>query len=158
GWSPGTKGKITGDVIYLKAQTVKELEAYKGRLKNAVVLLSPPRRVATLDQLGKAATPGARMGGGRRGGNFGRRNITEMMAFRTPRSATLQREGAPAISQDWGKRLGPLVTTGGGGGGDRSAGTERVPTLYVANNDYAALYRLATRPEPARTRIEIEVE
>jgi hypothetical protein len=156
GWSPGTRGKVIGDVLYIKAQTVKELEAYKGKLKNAVILTSAPRRVPTLDQLGKATPGGGRMGG--RGGFGGRRNITEMQAFRKTLSTMLQKEGAAALLQDSGKPMGLLVTTGGWGGRERSAGTERIPTLYVAHNDYEVLYRLATRPEPARTQIEIEVE
>ena len=48
GWSPGTKGKVIGDVVVVTATTAKELEAYKGKLKNAIVLRSPPANVATI--------------------------------------------------------------------------------------------------------------
>jgi hypothetical protein len=157
GWHPGTKGKVQGDVIYLKAETVKELDAYKGKLKNAIVLLSAPRRLPTLDQLGKQTQRGQRMG--RPGGpGFGRRNFTEMMAFRKTLTGMLQKEGALAIFQDAGKPLGLLTTTGGWGGRDRSPANNRIPTLFVAHNHYEMLYRLAIRPDPARTRVELEVE
>ena len=51
GWAPGTKGKVTGDVVVLNARTKKELEAYKGKLKNAVILRSPPSKVAPITDL-----------------------------------------------------------------------------------------------------------
>jgi hypothetical protein len=43
GWSAGTKGKIQGDVVVLNARNTKDLAAYKGKLKNAIVLQGPPR-------------------------------------------------------------------------------------------------------------------
>jgi len=43
GWSPGTKGKIQGDVVVLNARSTKDLAAFKGKLKNAIVLQGPPR-------------------------------------------------------------------------------------------------------------------
>jgi hypothetical protein len=51
GWAPGTKGKVTGDVVILTARTKKDLEAYKGKLKNAVILRSPPAKVAPITDL-----------------------------------------------------------------------------------------------------------
>src|SRR5262245_5749865 len=45
GWAPSTKGKVTGDVVLLKARNKADLQAYKGKLKNAVVLLQPPANV-----------------------------------------------------------------------------------------------------------------
>ncbi|MFM7151555.1 MAG: M20/M25/M40 family metallo-hydrolase, partial [Gemmataceae bacterium] len=73
-------------------------------------------------------------------------------------SSFLEKEGAAAIFQDAGKPLGLLVTTGSwGGSGDRSSATNRLPTLFVAHNHYDMLYRLANRPAPARTRVELEV-
>src|SRR2546421_5270423 len=40
-WSPGLKGPVTGDVVYLDAKTEADLDKYKGKLKNAIVLTSP---------------------------------------------------------------------------------------------------------------------
>jgi hypothetical protein len=48
GWSPGTNGKVTGDVVVVTARTKKDLEAYKGKLKNAIVLRQPPSKVAPI--------------------------------------------------------------------------------------------------------------
>src|SRR6478609_12006601 len=42
-WSPGTDGPVTGAVVYFKAQKEEDLEQYKGKLKGAIVLTTPPR-------------------------------------------------------------------------------------------------------------------
>src|SRR5262249_12718064 len=38
GWSPSTKGKVEGDVVILNARSTKDLAAFKGKLKNAIIL------------------------------------------------------------------------------------------------------------------------
>ncbi|NRB51202.1 MAG: M20/M25/M40 family metallo-hydrolase [Saprospiraceae bacterium] len=42
-WSPSTKGEVTGEVIYLQADRIEDLEAYKGKLKGKFVLLDTIR-------------------------------------------------------------------------------------------------------------------
>ncbi|HSE98245.1 MAG TPA: M20/M25/M40 family metallo-hydrolase [Blastocatellia bacterium] len=44
-WSSSTNGPVRGEVVYLDSKTEADLEKYKGRLKGAIVLLSPPREV-----------------------------------------------------------------------------------------------------------------
>lgn len=44
-WSPGTKGTITAEVVYLDAKTDTDLERYKGQLKGKIVLISEPREL-----------------------------------------------------------------------------------------------------------------
>jgi hypothetical protein len=44
-WSPGTEGAVTGDVVLFDARNVEDLEKYKGKLKNAIVLLGGERPV-----------------------------------------------------------------------------------------------------------------
>src|SRR5262249_59827259 len=65
--------------------------------------------------------------------------------------------GAAGRPQDAGKPHGLLTTTGSWRGNDRASGAEPLPALFMAHEHYALLYRLATRPEPARTRVELEV-
>src|SRR5262252_1345820 len=81
--SPSTNGVVRGPVVYLDAKTPEDLEKYKGKLKGAIVLISPPREVqahfkpegtrATDEELLAMAnaglpTAGGGGGGGRRGG------------------------------------------------------------------------------------------
>ncbi|QQS39830.1 MAG: M20/M25/M40 family metallo-hydrolase [Acidobacteriota bacterium] len=42
-WSPSTKGEITGPVIHMKVESEADLAKYKGKLKNAIVLVGDPR-------------------------------------------------------------------------------------------------------------------
>jgi dipeptidyl aminopeptidase/acylaminoacyl peptidase len=170
-WSPGTKGKVEGDVVFITGTTAKDLEPYKGKLKNAIVLTQPPARIMPLADIdkplgrvgsaemlaGRGGKPFQRQPGGRGRGGFGR----ELSAF-------LEQEGAAVILSDAGKPLG-LLNMGGGlgfGGGrggankpdtDRPSAANRVPRAFVSHDHYTMLYRLATRPAPARTRIEIEI-
>lgn len=44
-WSPGTHGTVRGEAIYLDAKTEADLEKYRGKLKGAMVFISPPRKV-----------------------------------------------------------------------------------------------------------------
>ena len=53
-WSPGMKGTLSADVIYVDAKTEAELESYKGKLKGAIVLMAtPPEVKARFEPLGK---------------------------------------------------------------------------------------------------------
>jgi hypothetical protein len=44
-WSPSTPGAVTGDVVFVDANTEAELEKYKGKLRGAIVLTVPEREV-----------------------------------------------------------------------------------------------------------------
>jgi hypothetical protein len=44
-WSPGLSEPITADVVYVDATTEAELEAYRGRLKGVIALVSSPREL-----------------------------------------------------------------------------------------------------------------
>jgi hypothetical protein len=42
-WSPSTDGPVRGELVYLKAGSETELDSFKGKLKDAIVLLDAPR-------------------------------------------------------------------------------------------------------------------
>jgi carboxypeptidase Q len=153
-WHPGTNGKVQGEVVILKAQSMKELQAYRGKLKNAIVLSAPPTRVRPLDQIDRGGPLGRGVVPER---GAARPNFADMRELRQARGDFLKKEGVAAILQDSGKPLGLLVTTGGWQGSQRPSTLNRVPTLFVAHNHYEMLYRLASRPAPTKTRMEIEV-
>ncbi len=44
-WSPSTVSVVRGEAVYLEAAKDEDLEKYRGKLKGAIVLLSPPRDV-----------------------------------------------------------------------------------------------------------------
>jgi carboxypeptidase Q len=41
-WSPGTNGPIVGEVVYFDVKDEADFQKYKGMLKGAIVLMSPP--------------------------------------------------------------------------------------------------------------------
>jgi carboxypeptidase Q len=70
GWTPSTKGKVIGEVVILNAKNSKDLAAYKGKLKNAIVLQGKPsdQRPVTETNLFGGGGPGGRKGRGGPGG------------------------------------------------------------------------------------------
>jgi hypothetical protein len=159
GWTPGTNGKVVGDVVIFKATKKEELAQYKGKLKNAIILRGAPRFVAPIVAAGTPQPPGGEGPFGGRPGNrqFGNRDFGAMRQFAQEVTDFFKAEGVAAIFQDSAKPQGLLVTTGSWRGRERAAPQESIPTLYVAHEHYAMLYRLASRKENAKTRIELEV-
>jgi hypothetical protein len=45
GWTPSTEGKVNGRVVVLEAKNSKDLAAYKGKLRGAVVMQGPPAEI-----------------------------------------------------------------------------------------------------------------
>ena len=68
----------------------------------------------------------------------------------------LKTEGAACVVSDAGKPQGLLVTTGSWGRGDRAAAQDGIPSVFMAHEHYALLYRLASR-EKEVTRVEVEI-
>jgi hypothetical protein len=196
GWSPGTDGKIVGDVVVLNAKNSTELKAYQGKLKGAIILRNPPAKVQPINDLSVRGLPGAAPAPSPTAAprppappagppkpedkpadaaaprpvqnpdarpdpnpspRAERSRFGEWAAFNRELTEFLRTEGAAVLLSDAAKPQGLLVTTGGWRGNDRAAAPEPLPSLAVAHEHYALLYRLATRPVPARTRLEIEV-
>ena len=44
-WTPGTNGTVTGEVVRVQADTAPDLEKYRGKLRNAFVMLTPSRQL-----------------------------------------------------------------------------------------------------------------
>jgi hypothetical protein len=161
GWSPGTNGKVQGDVVIVNAKDSGELAAYKGKLQNAVVLRGAPSEVRPVTESGfDWDAPGRRNGqaGPPAGGLPDPARFEKMMAFRREVADFLKAEGALAVLSDAAKPQGLLNTTGGWRGNDRTATGEGLPSLFVAHEHYALLHRLASRAVPARTRLELDVK
>ena len=173
-WRPGTKGKITGEVVYLEAKTKADLAKYKGKLKNAIVMRAPPSNVAPITDLnyGPGGGGGPKKDSAKKGDakkddgkkdeapsatQLPRAPIGELMALRREMDEFLRAEGAAVVLSDSNKPHGLLVTTGGWREGDRATAQEPIPALFMAHEHYAMLHRLATRKDAAPTKIELEI-
>lgn len=91
-----------------------------------------------------------------RGGEF-----EQMRNFRREMAEFLRTEGAACTLIDAGKPHGLLNMTGGwrntDRNPDRASAPEPLPQLFMCHEHYAMLWRLASRPAPAKTRVALEI-
>ena len=181
GWTPGTKGKVTGEVVYLEVKTKADLLKFKGKLKNAVVMRAPPATVAPVSDMTYGPSAGPKKDAPKKdepkkeepkaddvkkddvkkddpkADGPPRSAFAEAMALRREMDEFLKSEGVAAVLSDAGKPHGLLVTTGGWREGDRATAQDPLPSLFMAHEHYALLHRLATRTGVAAPRVEVEV-
>ena len=144
GWSPSTAGGVRGPVVHVGARTVQELEAYKGKLRGAIVItaepgpLPAPYEVPRPPVLAPMAPPDA--------AQFG----PAAQRFARDRDAFLKAEGVAAVLRDAGKDHA-LLNMGGIGGSDYNVGA--VPTAFVTAEGYRLIWRLLKRGP-----VEMEIE
>lgn len=150
-WTPGTQGKLTGEVIFLEATSQEELNKYKGKLKNAVIMRNKPSDVRPIADIGKPRDPSnmprRRPGGGGSSPEF-MRSIDQF----------LRSEGVACTLTDSAKPHGLLNMTGSWGRGDRGTAADPLPSLFMSHDDYAMLYRLLTRKDATPVKVEVEIE
>lgn len=149
-WTPGTQGKLTGEVIFLNATNQEELNKYKGKLKNAVIMRYKPANITPILEIGKPRDPNSAP---RQRGNFGgSREFTQAV------DQFLRSEGAACTLTDSAKPHGLLNMTGSWGGRDRADAADPLPSLFMSHDDYSMLYRLLTRKDAAPVKVEVEIE
>jgi hypothetical protein len=108
-WSPSTNGVLRGQVVYFDAKTAEDLEKYKGKLKGAIVLISPPRDIQahfkpegtrTTDEellaMSNSAPP-APGGGGFRGGPGGNPEMRAALELNSKKWQMVYEEGAGVV-------------------------------------------------------------
>jgi hypothetical protein len=208
-WTPGLPGgKVTGEVMIVRIRSKEDLAKYRGKLRNAVVMTSPPATVAPITDLSygplppapkaapkkdeKKADPKKEIAAGAvvaladdqppekraddpkpAGGKTGRPEGNKAEAKKEPpkkdggafanfvSQAELadfyKAEGVACTLSDSGKPHGLMVAGGRWRGDDRGAPQDIIPRLLVAHEHYAMLWRLAGRPAPAVTKVEVEI-
>ena len=119
-WTPGTKGKVKGELVYLEINSEEDFDKYRGKIKGKAVLLKPSSEIETsfeadasrltdeeLDDMAKQ--PMGRRSGNRR---YSPERIAEwrkLRALREKVNAFLAFEGASLIIQGCErKRRNPL--------------------------------------------------
>lgn len=172
-WTPGTNGLVTGDVVRIQADSAPDLEKYRGKLKNAFVLLAPPRQLnprfvadaerytaPELDSMtARSVAPAPRGGGAGRGGRaggFGRGGAGGAPTFTQLRAAFLADQGVAAILQSGGgnSTMG-TVFTGGAGSRDPQNPT-RTLTLLLAAEHYNRIARILEKGQPVRMEANVK--
>jgi len=152
GWSPSTPGVVHGSVVYVEAHREKDLEAYKGKLKGAIVITAAPAILPgpyerptppVLRPMPSAPTPE----------QVARATLQtpEERRFLQARDAFFKREGVAAVLRGSDKDFG-LLNMGGVGGREYNVGA--VPTGYVTAENYGLIGRLMKRG-PVEVELEI---
>jgi carboxypeptidase Q len=156
GWAPGTGGPVRGRVMYVKGESVADLDAYKGKLKGAIVITNTPTPLPAEDTpapnpmlvpfddsflLMRPLRPGERP---EHFGEQWRRFVRARLEF-------LKNEGAIAMLTDSGKFDGLFNMTGLGG---RSYGVAPLPAAFITSENYGLVWRLMQRG-PVEVELDI---
>jgi hypothetical protein len=156
GWGPSTSGAVRGPVVYVKAQSKEELEAYKGKLKGAVVLTSEPLLLPPPDQ--PAPNPMLVPDGEpilmirpKRPGERPEQPERRGARFSQARNEFFKTEGVLATLTDSGKPDALLNMTGVGG---RNYSIGAVPAAFITSENYSLIWRLMKRG-PVQVELEI---
>jgi hypothetical protein len=174
-WTPGTNGTVTGEVVRVQADSAPDLEKYRGKLRNAFVIMAAARALnpkftpdaerytqAELDSMGAlgpqpargGGAGGGRAGGGGRGGPGGA--ISAAQSFTQARTAFLASEGVAAILQPGsGNSTMGTVFTGGTGSRDPQNPT-RTGTLILAPEHYNRIVRILDKNTPVRIEANVK--
>ncbi|MBC7936909.1 MAG: M20/M25/M40 family metallo-hydrolase [Rhizobacter sp.] len=163
-WTRGTNGLKSAEIIVVKAADSAALEAYKGKLKNKIVLLyrndtlKPTYKAdagrhsdAELSKMAAAETDTSR-----RRGNPARTLMGSLpMATRVRRLAEKE-EAIAVLTMSPSGFHGTLFVQGGGAYG--ATDPENFPDMMIAFEDYMSLVRLAEAGVPVKLDIETQTE
>ncbi len=163
-YTSGTDGKITGQVVIAEINDRKDLEKFKGKLNNKIVLISPllvldpakpnfakRRTEENLKSLIKPAFPSP-SAIRRRAANPNRVSSVERLNF-------LKAEGAALVIECRSGRLGVVRTFARPGsyrdGWSREGMINSVPMISVLPEQYNRMYRIIKRGIPVKLEAEI---
>jgi hypothetical protein len=169
-WTPGTNGTVTGDVVRIEADSVADLQKYRGKLRNAFVMLLPKRDLtpdfrpdaeryteAELDSMAALGPQPARGGGAGRGGRGGGRGgAGGAPSFTAARAEFLANEGIAAIIQPGAgnSRTGTVFTTGAGSRDPKNP--TRTLTLILAPEHYNRIARIVEKGTAVRMEANVK--
>ncbi|HOW85694.1 MAG TPA: M20/M25/M40 family metallo-hydrolase [Candidatus Aminicenantes bacterium] len=161
-WTPGTNGLIKGPAVLIQAKTVADLDKYKGKLKDAIVLVQEEQDLpisfdpmasrlsgADLDKLGLAPEP------------YARRPQAPQMQDRVSRAQVQQAiqkmfkaEGVGVVIDPGRGKFGTVFVASGG---SRARGTETpVPAIAIATEQYNRIVRILQKNVPVTLEVEVQ--
>ncbi|HKT48591.1 MAG TPA: M20/M25/M40 family metallo-hydrolase [Candidatus Acidoferrales bacterium] len=154
GWSPSTKGKVRGPVVYVEVRKKEDLEKYRGKLKGAIVMigepgsLSPPRPEEQDGAVLRAMQPPPPM----KGEPAPPSPFAAFAEIARLRNELFKSEGVAAVLRDSNKPHALLNMTGIGG---EKFEIGAIPTAFITGEGYRLLYRMQKRG-PVQVEIEMK--
>lgn len=155
-WAPSTNGAVHGPVVYVKASSLDELAAYKGKLAGAIVIMAEPTLLPAPDTpainpllvpYGDNVVLVAPKRPGQKPIQFG----PEYQKFVAGRNEFFKAEGVNAILADSGKPDALFNMTGMGG---RNYAIAPIPAAFATSESYSLIWRLLQRG-PVEAEIDI---
>ncbi len=147
-WTPGTNGPITGEVVLIKADTITDLDKYKGALQGKIVIFDtkpniertfkPDASRITDEELAVMAKATAQPAGQRRA--FDRAAFMKARAFRAAVTQFLTDEHVGLILSQARGTDGTVFTTNGASYADTAKAAS--PELETGGEDYQRILRL----------------
>jgi carboxypeptidase Q len=180
-WSPSTDGTVRGELVYLKAGSDAELDSFKGKLKDAIILLDAQRPLRahfqadasrlTDSALVRYANAEASAASGMPDSAMIQYYI-RMMQFSAKKIAFCQKEGAAVIINNANGDDGTVFTDAAASGyvpqglsdlfsastssyGDKAPTV--VPQVSVAAEDYNRIMRMIDKGQKVSAEINLEV-
>jgi len=161
-WTPGTNGVLRGPAVLIQAKTVADLDQYKGKLKDAIVLLQGEQDLPIsfdpmasrisgpdLEKLMLAPEPG-----------FRRPQSPQMQDMMARQQVTLaiqkmlKAEGAGVLIDPGRGKFGTVFVSSGG---SRTKGAEMpVPAIVIATEQYNRIVRILQKNVPVVLEVEVQ--
>ena len=182
-WSPGVKGTVTTEAVYLEVKDEADLEKYKGKLKGKIVLFSAPVAVkpgfksdasrfndSTLLTMANATIAPEGGGGGGRGPNA---TMQQQQKLNYAKRDLCDKEGAVAVLEaSPSSRLedGTILVSAATVPyppavpfnkriSSRAANAPKIlPQIIVADEQYNRLVRLLQKGVPVKMELSLETE
>ncbi|HWZ17120.1 MAG TPA: M20/M25/M40 family metallo-hydrolase [Mucilaginibacter sp.] len=152
-WTPGTKGAIKGDVVLIKADTLTDLDKYKGTLQGKIIIFDakagaertfkPDATRYTDEELDAMAKASSQPGDQRRAGGRNTPQFTAMAKVRALRAAIntfLMGENVGLVLSQARGSDGTVFTTNGASYADTAKAVS--PELETSGEDYQRILRL----------------
>lgn len=161
-WTPGTNGIVKGNPILLEVKKAEDLEKYKGKIKDAIVLIQSEQEVETsfeadakrrteedLLKLAMAPEPGAKSPFANRMDEFiARRELQQKV------SKFLKDEGASVLLEP-GRGLHGTVFVQSGGSYKKNSEIP-LPSVVVSVEQYNRMVRILQKNVPVTLEIEVQ--
>ena len=161
-WTPGLEGILKGNVVLMDIKTEADLDAFKGKLKGAIVLSRGEQPVAlAMEADGKRYSDEdlkniqmAQDGGGRNFDHAQREAMRLQREMQTKIAKFLKDEGAAVVLEPSRGTDGTVFVQGGGS--YRKNSEMPLPSVVVSVEQYNRMVRIAQKNVPVTMEMEIQ--
>ena len=161
-WSTSTNGPVTGEVLMVSISTKKDMEKWKGKLKNKILFVSKLREY-TLSEKKKFSRYSEEelhdieqfeIRGGRRGGDGWKKRYMKRMKLRKLLPQFFVDEGVLALVSNSYRMDGNMAVSGGGS--RKIDDVQNVPQVVMQSVHYNQIARAIKNKETVQLKLNIQ--